>query len=41
MEEEILSQNNLSIELEEQELAWKIYQAILEALIMLDLLKQV
>ncbi len=40
MEEKILQHDNLPIPLEEQEQAWKIYQAILEALIKLDLLKK-
>ena len=38
MEEEILLFNDVPIELEEQEVAWKIYLAILESLIELDLL---
>ena len=38
MEEEILLFNDVPIKLEEQEVAWKIYLAILESLIELDLL---
>ncbi len=37
MEKEILLFDNKPIKLEEQEQAWKIYHAILEALIKLDL----
>ena len=40
MEEEILLHDDVPVELEEQELAWKIYLAILESLIVLDLLDQ-
>ena len=40
MEEEILLHDGLPVELEEQELAWQIYLAILESLIVLDLLDQ-
>ena len=40
MEEETLLFDGQPIELEEQELAWSIYLAILESLIALDLLKQ-
>ena len=38
MEEEGLLFNDVPIELEEQELAWRIYLAILESLIELELL---
>ena len=40
MEEEILLHEDVPVVLEEQELAWAIYLAILESLIVLDLLKQ-
>lgn len=40
MEEEILLYDDVPVALEEQELAWAIYLAIIESLIALDLLKQ-
>jgi hypothetical protein len=39
MEEEILLFDNVPVALEEQELAWAVYLAILESLIALDLCK--